>query len=546
MTLSHGKRGVESWPGRRALKIAAAGLALAACSPDEPGDVARGGLAQGDTVSAEQSSAGRRTSPDRLLELSGVSVRDARSRPAERSSDPSSRDASATCIEAASRGRWREVTSCSNSAPQVLQATGLHGRTLLMYAAASSDPEHTARLLRAGADASVADDSGNTALFFLPESDDPSSTRLLLAAGADVNARNSSGATPLLAAAMLGYEQIVHALLAAGASTNVRDLRGTSPLAAALRRGHLVLAGRLYDETQSLPDQLGELAAPILTRAAELGEQASLLWMLERLESESDCGSLLSAGLFAAISARQQASTRLLLDARPSCRSSCDSEGLGPLHRAAAIGSPTIVATLLEDSGADRVACDPFERTPLHLAAQEGHAEIVRSLLEVGASVDATTEAGITPLMYAARRGEDEAVRILLAAGAEVGRENRAGHTPLVFAVVYRHVSVVRALLDAGASPSGRYRIEAFGRITPLALAAGRGHAEIARALIHAGADLEEVSDVPNVGRLTALLLAARHRHRDLVQELLAAGAKSDVLDREGRSYSELLVLSEE
>jgi len=471
------------------------------------------------------------TSPARLLEL------------AQRVSDssPTAPDADPIWITDALAQRWPAVFAALEAEPSRIDRPGRYGRTLLMLAASAPGPAPLARLLELGADPNQRDASGNTPLFFLIDLDRAAGIAPLLAAGAELEARNASGATPLLAAARVGRLAMVEALLAAGAKRDGVDRRGRSALAAALSGGHLAVAERLRDPDVPLRDQLGPALSEVLRAAAMRGDVATSIWITSRLGAGTDCEPAARDALFAAIAADQLPATRSLLSALPGCATSCDRDGLTPLQRSAAEGKTEFCGALVTPETLESTGCDSYERTPLLLAAQNGHADSVERLLKSGASPAARTESGVTALMYAAQRGEERLLEQLLEVGADIAAENRDGNTALLFGVVYRRRAVVETLLARGAAPDGRYRIEAFGKMTPLGLAAGRGHADIADSLIRAGAQLDTPSDVDDLGRMTPLLLAARRGSTQLVEQLLQAGANPEIRSRDGLSYVELL-----
>lgn len=94
--------------------------------------------------------------------------------------------------------------------------------------------------------------------------------------------------------------------------------------------------------------------------------------------------------------------------------------------------------------------------TPLHAAALNGHAELIKILLANGARPNVTDTRGLfTPLFYAASRGDVESVKFLLAAGADVDGANKDNilFTPLHAAAYGGHAEVVKFLLVFGAEP---------------------------------------------------------------------------------------------
>ena len=106
------------------------------------------------------------------------------------------------------------------------------GRSPLFYVLLGRQEDPIARrlsalhLLRAGADASIADDNGNTAMHYAAAYGDASLVSLLNEHGCNVDSQNATGGTPLHSAAkaVLGTSrEVVDALIAAGATTTIKN-----------------------------------------------------------------------------------------------------------------------------------------------------------------------------------------------------------------------------------------------------------------------------------------------------------------------------------
>lgn len=104
------------------------------------------------------------------------------------------------------------------------------GWTPLMMAAFFGDANGVDALIEAGADVTIARNSGVTALHHAAYRFDSSKILLILDAGADSEARDRSGQTPLTWATRQGGLQAVETLLIAGADVHSRDTRGQTAL----------------------------------------------------------------------------------------------------------------------------------------------------------------------------------------------------------------------------------------------------------------------------------------------------------------------------
>ncbi len=106
----------------------------------------------------------------------------------------------------------------------------LVGFTPLMMAALFGDADGVEALIEAGADVTIARNSGVTALHQATYRFDSSKIRLILDAGGDIEARDSSGQTPLTWATRDGGLHAVETLLSVGADVHTRDKRSRTAL----------------------------------------------------------------------------------------------------------------------------------------------------------------------------------------------------------------------------------------------------------------------------------------------------------------------------
>ncbi|MGG2458959.1 ankyrin repeat domain-containing protein [Streptomyces sp. RGM 3693] len=103
-----------------------------------------------------------------------------------------------------------------------------------------------------------------------------------------------------------------------------------------------------------------------------------------------------------------------------------DWELLAPFHWR----DTDLVLTRLAN-GADPGALAPGNReAPLHLAAAQGSATAVAALLDRGAAVDVPDDQGCTPLWHAVCHGAEENAALLLRAGADAWRPQVGGRSP--------------------------------------------------------------------------------------------------------------------
>jgi ankyrin repeat protein len=201
---------------------------------------------------------------------------------------------------------------------------------------------------------------------------------------------------------------------------------------------------------------------------------------------EDVAGYLLSAGaslnVWSAIALDRADQLRRLVRDEPAllrARMSRNEHRRTPLHHAAALNRPRMVALLLE-LGAAVDAADATGETPLTTAAGAGaDASIVTLLEQAGAPVD---------LLAAVMLGRDDHAARLL--GEEPGRIGPDGRDTIALhvSVAKRNARAVRWLLAHGADVNAK-RVLWDCNLTALHIAAEHGLTELARLLLDAGAD---------------------------------------------------------
>jgi ankyrin repeat protein len=126
------------------------------------------------------------------------------------------------------------------------------------------------------------------------------------------------------------------------------------------------------------------------------------------------------------------------------------SDGMTPLHVAAALGQKDTVLVLLA-KGADVNAKSNDGETPLHVAAITNNKDVAELLLAKGTGIDAKDAHGVTPLYHAAARGGKDMVELLLTKGANINVKTDDGKTPLSVALATHHDAIAALLRAKGA-----------------------------------------------------------------------------------------------
>ncbi|KAJ0056393.1 hypothetical protein NL108_006905, partial [Boleophthalmus pectinirostris] len=292
---------------------------------------------------------------------------------------------------------------------------------------------------------------------------------------------------------------------------------------------------------------------------------------------------ILKAHIFKGLSKKTGVSSSVLQAMWVSCSTDSLSAALASLRN---LYTPNIkVSRLLMLGGASVTWCTevvghaPILAVHTHL----GHLEMVTLLLEMGASVDGTTDSGMTPLCLAASAGHTDIVILLCKKGAKVGHADKSGQCALVHAALKGHSEIINNLLGQDWGPDNppeteqhhgnesittkkqatqqaltaaaslghtqvvrslldlkdeqlAVQMDAHDSLwgeTVLSAAAGRGRMEICSLLLDQGAGLE----VANRRGMVPLLSASKHGHTQVVAEMLIKqGADINVTDKQGRN----------
>ena len=415
-------------------------------------------------------------------------------------------------------GRVPETPRPAQGGPADVNRRAADGSTPLQWAVYEGDVAEVQRLLRAGADVSIANNYGVTPMTLAAEVGSTAMLRLLLEAGADADSPNPEGQTALMAVARTGNVEAAELLLREGAAVDARERWGgqTALMWASARRHPAMM--RL-----------------LISKGADVNARSTVRDYQRHVTAEGRPKSLDSGGL-----------TPLLYAARENCRACVD---------------------VLLDSKADINLPDPDGVSPLLVAIMNANWDLARHLIESGADVNQWDIFGETPLFTAVnlrsrldggRASIDpinttnglEIVRMLLARGADPnmqlffrpanlnGSTNTRGSTPLIRAANNADLEVVQLLLEHGADAT----IMMADRQTPIhAVLAGRAPEaqamELIRLLHDAGADLDVVALVNHPLEIrggTALHYAVRKRFRGVIKQLASLGIDMDAVDQDG------------
>uniref|UniRef100_A0A673GDK1 Protein TANC2-like n=1 Tax=Sinocyclocheilus rhinocerous TaxID=307959 RepID=A0A673GDK1_9TELE len=213
--------------------------------------------------------------------------------------------------------------------------------------------------------------------------------------------------------------------------------------------------------------------------------------------------------------------------------------------------------------------------------AHLGYVDMVNLLLEYGASVDSTSESGLTPLGYAAAAGHLGIVTALCKRKAKLDHLDKHGQCALVHAALRGHLEVVKFLIQTDAQTqqqtlpqpvtfnksvavqqaliaaasmgyteivsylldlperdeedTQRAQINSYDTLwgeTALSAAAGRGKLEVCRLLLEQGSAVAQ----PNRRGVVPLFSSVRQGHWQIVDLLVLHGADVNLADKQGRT----------
>jgi ankyrin repeat protein len=397
---------------------------------------------------------------------------------------------------------------------------------------------------------------GSTPLQSAVYKGDIDEARRLLRAGADVSLANNYGATPMSLAAEVGDTGMLKLLLEVGANADSPTTDGQTALMAVARTGRVDAAQLLLDHHAAVDAR------------EKWGGQTALMWASARRHPEM-MQLLISKG--ADVNARsvdRDYQRHVTAEGRPK---SLDSGGLTPLLYAARENCAKCVDVLLENK-ADIDLPDPDGVSPLLVAIMNANWDLAKQLIVAGADVNQWDIYGEAPLLTAVdlrnridggRASIDPTnttrglaiVNLLLERGADPnmqlffkpanvrgpgGTTTTRGATPLIRAANNGDLEVVKILLDHGADAT----LYTADRQTPIhAAIAGRAAepqaVELIRILQKAGTDVNVIALINHPEEIrggTALHYAVRKRQKDVIKLLASFGIDMNAVDQDGLS----------
>jgi uncharacterized protein len=403
------------------------------------------------------------------------------------------------------------------------------GSTPLQWAVYNGDVVEARRLLKAGADATLANNYGATPMSLAAEVANTDMLKLLLEVGANVDSPNPEGQTALMAVARTGNVEAAQLLLSHGATVDAKEKWGgqTALMWASARR---------HPEMMQL----------LISKGADVNASSVSRDYQRHVTAEGRPKNLDSGGLTPLLYAAREnciACVNVLVKSRADIDLP-DPDGVSPLLLAI-MNANWDLAKQLIDAGADVNQWDIFGESPLFTAVDQ------RTRIDGGrASIDPlnkTTGLAIVKLLL--DRGADPNMQLffkpahLRGAGGGGDVRNGAatstrGSTPLIRAANNADLEVVKILLDHGADAT----LYMADRQTPIhAAIAGRASEPQALELIgilrKAGTDVNVVALINHEEEVrggSALHYAVRKRYKEVIKLLASLGIDMNAVDQDG------------
>jgi len=338
--------------------------------------------------------------------------------------------------------------------------------TPLAFAAREGKMAAVQELLKAGADANIADVKGDLPLHLSAEAGDVGSIKLLLPNTTQgVNVLGDKQFTSLTLAAMAGKAAAVEELLWVGADANIAAANGSLPLHFAAQAGDVKSIMMLLPLTTDGVNVLGEDNATPLAFAAMTGKTVAVQELLKAGADANIADIYGDVPLHIAAKAGDVDSIKLLLPNTTKGVNVLGDNKFTPLTFAATSGKAKAIEELLR-LGADANIAAVNGSLPLHFAAQAGTAESIKLLLPKTANgVNALGENSSTPLAFAALAGKSKAIQVLFNEGADANIADKNGILPLHTAAAAVDIESIKLLLPKTAK--GVDALDADGQ-TPL------------------------------------------------------------------------------
>jgi ankyrin repeat protein len=410
----------------------------------------------------------------------------------------------------------------STAAPQQKAAADVNrravdGSTPLQWAVYEGNVAEVRRLLKAGANASLANNYGATPMGLAAEVGNAEIIKLLLEAGADADSPNADGQTALLGVARTGSVEAAELLVNHGAKVDAKERWG----------GQTAL---MWASARRHPKMMEFL----ISRGADVNARSIDRDYQRHVTAEGRPKNLDSGGF-----------TPLLYAARENCLDCVkvllankadidlpDPDGVSPLLLAI-LNTNWDLAKQLIEAGADVNQWDMFGEAPLFTAVG------LRNQVGGKSSIDPLNETkGVTIVRMLLDRGANPNMQLFFRPANLRGSTNTRGSTSLIRAAAGADLEMMKLLIERGADVN---LMMADRQTAIMAALAGRASEPQALQMIQLlhdkGADVNVVALINHREETrggTALHYAVRKRYKEVIKKLAEWGIDMNAKDQDG------------
>ena len=342
------------------------------------------------------------------------------------------------------------------------------------------------KLLKMGANANERTKSGISAFQLAMAHSHISVAASLIEYGLNVNAPcTTNGMTPLQYASSRGSDEIAALLIEAGAD-------GRNALSLAVQSGNISCVELVVEHCLDIDKKCTADGMTPLLYALSKGYVEIAALLIEKKADINRKTELHRNALSLAISSKNIACVKLVIEHGLNVNEKCTANGMTPLHEALSIGSDEIAALLIEKK-ADINKKTENGRNALSLAIRSKNIACVKLVIKHGLNVnEKCTANGITPLLEALSICFDEIAALLIEEGADINRKTEDGRNALSLAIDPGNISCVKLVIEHGLNVNEKCTADGM---TPLMCAVEFVSYGFVRFLIGEGADVNRIEN---------------------------------------------------